>query len=115
MLAAFTQIILFQLVGEIITRGLGWPMPGPVLGLMLMFVFLLIKGGPGEELQQTSQNLLQHLSLLFVPAGTGLLLHLHTLEKEWLPLSVALVGSTLLAMAVTALVLKWLAPKGEQP
>ncbi|MGB4467682.1 MAG: CidA/LrgA family protein [Azovibrio sp.] len=115
MLAAFTQIILFQLAGEIITRGLGWPMPGPVLGLMLMFAFLLIKGGPGEELQQTSQNLLQHLSLLFVPAGTGLLLHLHTLAKEWLPLSVALVGSTLLAMAVTALVLKWLAPKGEQP
>lgn len=115
MLAAFTQIILFQLLGEIITRGLHWPMPGPVLGLMLMFAFLLIKGGPGQELHQTSQNLLQHLSLLFVPAGTGLLLHLHTLEKEWLPLAVALVGSTLLAMAVTALVLKLMTPKGEQP
>lgn len=115
MLAAFTQIILFQLLGEVITRGLHWPMPGPVLGLLLMFAFLLMKGGPGQELQQTSQNLLQHLSLLFVPAGTGLLLHLHTLEKEWLPLTVALVGSTLLAMAVTALVLKLLAPKGEQP
>lgn len=115
MIAAFTQIILFQLAGEILTRSLGWPMPGPVLGLLLLFLYLLHRGGPGEELQHTSRHLLEHLSLLFVPAGTGLLLHLHTLEREWLPLIVALVASTLLAMAVTALVLKLLAPAGERP
>lgn len=115
MLAAFTQIILFQLAGEILTRSLEWPMPGPVLGLLLLFLYLLARGGPGVELQQTAQSLLQHLSLLFVPAGTGLLLHLHTLEREWLALGIALIGSTLLAMAVTGLVLKGLAPRKELP
>jgi holin-like protein len=109
MLAAFTQILIFQLGGEILSRSLGLPLPGPVLGLVLLFLFLVWRGGPGPELQGTAQNLLQHLSLLFVPAGTGILLHIATLEREWLPISVALVLSTFLAMAVTALVIAGLA------
>ncbi len=125
MLAAFTQILLFQLAGEVIARGLGLPVPGPVLGLLLLFAFLLWRGGPGPELQQAAQNLLQHLSLLFIPAGTGILLHIATLEREWLPISVAMVVSTVLAMAVTALLIQYLSPRqrhghqetaaGEQP
>jgi holin-like protein len=109
MLAAFTQILIFQLVGEIASRGFALPLPGPVLGLVLLFAFLVWRGGPSPELQGTAQNLLQHLSLLFVPAGTGILLHVATLEREWLPISVALVLSTFLAMAVTALVIAGLA------
>lgn len=111
MLAAFTQILLFQLAGEVIARGLGLPVPGPVLGLLLLFAFLLWRGGPGPELQQAAQNLLQHLSLLFIPAGTGILLHIATLEREWLPISVAMVVSTVLAMAVTALLIQLLSPR----
>lgn len=111
MLAALTQILLFQLAGEVITRGLGWPVPGPVLGLMLLFAFLLLRGGPSPGLQQTAQNLLQHMSLLFVPAGTGILLHLHTLKQEWLPLTISLIVSTFLAMAVTALLVQALSRK----
>jgi len=111
MLAAFTQILLFQLAGEVIARGLGLPVPGPVLGLLLLFAFLLWRGGPGPELQQAAQNLLQHLSLLFIPAGTGILLHIATLEREWLPISVAMVVSTVLAMAVTALLIQFLSPR----
>ncbi|MDD3484004.1 CidA/LrgA family protein [Azovibrio restrictus] len=111
MLAAFTQILLFQLAGEVIARGLGLPVPGPVLGLLLLFGFLLWRGGPGPELQQAAQNLLQHLSLLFIPAGTGILLHIATLEREWLPISVAMVVSTVLAMAVTALLIQFLSPR----
>ncbi|WP_026688292.1 CidA/LrgA family protein [Azovibrio restrictus] len=113
MLAAFTQILLFQLAGEVIARGLGLPVPGPVLGLLLLFAFLLWRGGPGPELQQAAQNLLQHLSLLFIPAGTGILLHIATLEREWLPISVAMVVSTVLAMAVTALLIQLLSPRQQ--
>ena len=63
-------------------------------------------GGPGEGLRQTSGQLLQHLSLLFVPAGTGIVLYGDRIAAEWLPLLVALFLSTFLAIAVTALVLK---------
>ena len=71
-----------------------------------LFVFLVLKEGPGKELQQTAQSLLQHLSLLFVPAGTGILVHLNRVGDEWLPLVLAIVLSTLLTLVITALVMK---------
>lgn len=106
MLAALTQLLLFQLLGESLTLLLALPVPGPVLGMLLLFIFLLLRRGPSPQLQSTSQNLLQHLSLLFVPAGTGIVLHLHRLRQEWLPLAVALLLSTLITLAVTALLLQ---------
>lgn len=111
MLAALTQLLLFQLVGEIFVRALGIPVPGPVIGMGLMFLFLLLRGGPDEGTRTTANTLLQHLSLLFVPAGTGVMLHFHRLQSEWLPIAVALVASTFIAMGVTALVLKALSSR----
>ena len=106
MLSALTQLLIFQLLGEVIARGLALPIPGPVLGMLFLFVALLIKGGPGQELQGTSQTLLQHLSLLFVPAGTGIMVHLHRVADEWFPLLLSLLISTLATLVVTALVMK---------
>lgn len=113
MLNALTLLLAFQLTGEVIARGLDLPVPGPVLGMALLFLTLVLRGGPGEELKQTSGTLLQHLSLLFVPAGTGVMLHLHRLQDEGLALVAALIVSTLAGMAVTALVLKALLGRGQ--
>lgn len=106
MIAALTQLLLFQLAGEVIARGLDLSVPGPVIGMALLFLFLTLRQGPGEELQKTSQGLLQHLSLLFVPAGTGVMLHLHRLRDEWLPILLSLLVSTAATLAVTALVMQ---------
>ncbi len=110
MLSALTQLLLFQLAGEVLARGLGLPIPGPVLGMLFLFVALVIRGGPGESLQGTSQTLLQHLSLLFVPAGTGIMVHLHRVADEWLPLLLSLLISTLATLVVTAWVMKLCQP-----
>ncbi len=109
MIGALTQLLLFQLAGEVVARGFGLPVPGPVLGMLFMLAALAVRGGAGEELTATSQKLLQHLSLLFVPAGTGVMLHLNRVADEWLPLLVALVVSTAATLAVTALAMKLLA------
>lgn len=108
MLAALTQLLLFQLAGEVTARGLGLPVPGPVLGMLLLFGWLILRDGPSEELRGTTQNLLQHLSLLFVPAGTGVMLHLGRLRDEWLAITVSLVVSTFIGMIVTGMLLQWL-------
>lgn len=105
MIAALTLLLVFQLVGEVITRALALPIPGPVIGMALLFLALLVRGDPGDKLRQTAGTLLQHLSLLFVPAGTGIVLYGDRLAAEWLPLAVALAGSTALALVVTAMVL----------
>ena len=102
MLSALTQLLIFQLAGEVLARGLDLPIPGPVLGMVFMFLALAIRGGPDEDLQTTSQTLLQHLSLLFVPAGTGIMVHLHRVADEWLPLTLSLLASTLATLLVTA-------------
>jgi holin-like protein len=106
MLSALTQLLIFQLIGEVFARWFNLPVPGPVIGMLLLFATLVLRGGVDQELQTTSQNLLQHLSLLFVPAGTGVMLHLHRVADEWLPLLASLLISTLATLVVTALVMK---------
>ena len=106
MLGAITLLLVYQLLGEVIALALGLPIPGPVIGMLLLFLTLLARGGVSGELRDTANNLLSHLSLLFVPAGTGVMVHLARVADEWLPITVALLGSTVLTIAVTALVMR---------
>jgi len=106
MLAALSLLMLCQLCGEVIVRWLALPVPGPVAGMLLLFVFLVIRKGPDAELRSTSQNLLKHLSLLFVPAGTGIVLHLGRVGEQWLALLLSLLLSTVLTLLVTAWVMR---------
>lgn len=117
MLAALTLLLVFQLIGEIIALSFALPVPGPVIGLALLFLWLSLRGGPKPELQSTASGLLQHLSLLFVPAGTGVMLHLSRMADEWVPLTIALLASTTLGLLVTAGVMVLLAKKhtAEEP
>jgi holin-like protein len=114
MLNAITLLLLFQLAGEAIALFFALPIPGPVIGMALLFATLAFRGGPSTELRTTAQNLLQHLSLLFVPAGVGVMLHWQRMADEWLPIVASLVASTFITIAVTALVLRALQRrKGE--
>lgn len=110
MIGALTWLLLYQLTGEILAHALALPVPGPVIGMALLFLTLIIRGYGNrpmpKALQQTASTLLQHLSLLFVPAGTGVMLYFQLILDEWLPISVALIISTLGAMTVSALILR---------
>ncbi len=108
MLNALTLIFCFQLAGESLVTATALPIPGPVCGMALMFAGLLVRGGIPEDLGRVGDALLGNLSLLFVPAGVGVMLHLGLLRAEFLPISVALIGSTLITIAVTAALMQWL-------
>lgn len=108
MIGAITLLLVLQLVGEVLARGLMLPIPGPVVGMALLFAALAWRGGPSPDVRNTAQNLLQHLSLLFVPAGTGVMLHFQRLSDEWLPLLASLLISTAVTIALTALLLRLL-------
>jgi holin-like protein len=109
---AFALLLFCQLAGEILSHGLDLPMPGPVIGLMLLFAGLILAQNLGKvtaasitdtPLGRAAGGLLQYLSVLFVPAGVGVIDHLHLLETYGLVLFLALFVSTALALAVTAL------------
>ena len=106
MINALAALLAFQLVGEALAHLLRLPVPGPVLGMALLLAFLIFSEASAQRLRPTAIEMLHHLSLLFVPAGVGILLHATRLAQEWLPILVALVCSTALAIVVTALVIE---------
>jgi holin-like protein len=110
MLEAATWLLIFQLAGEIIARLAGLPLPGPVLGMAMLVVALFLRPALAEKLGALVDGLLANLGLLFIPAGVGVSLHLGLLREEWLPILVALVGSTIAGIVVTALVYDTLSP-----
>ena len=95
-------LLACQLAGETVSRATNIPVPGPVIGLVLVFAGLLWLKRVPEPLERTSRGLLDNLSLLFVPAGVGVVQHLDILRAQWLPIAAAILGSTLLTMWVTA-------------
>ena len=103
----FTILLTCQLVGEVITRLFQWPVPGPVLGMVILFCALLVRGHVPEELGAVTGGLLQNLSLLFVPAGVGVMLHAQLLAAHWAALAAALVLSAAITIVVTGLVMTW--------
>lgn len=109
MIGYLTLIFTCQLLGELTVRLLGLPLPGPVVGMVMLFVFLLLRKSVPEGLDQASGGLLKAMSLLFVPAGTGVMLHFRALGEALLPLGLALVVSTFLTILVTAKMMQWLA------
>lgn len=108
MLASITLILSCQLGGELLSQFFGLPVPGPVIGMVILFAILMLRGSVSAPLAATGDGLLSHLSLLFVPAGVGVMVHLHLLADNWWPITAALIGSTLATIVVTALVMVWL-------
>lgn len=114
-LRSFLILLTAQLVGETLHRALHLPLPGPVLGMALLAAILLMrKREPDAALVQTSNGLLRWLGLLFIPAGAGVVANLGLLRSSWLPITVALLLSTALTVAATALVMQWLLRRGER-
>jgi holin-like protein len=109
MLEALATLLVFQTVGEALSYLLRLPVPGPVIGMALLLGLLVIQPASIDRLRPTSLELLKHLSLLFVPAGVGVMLHVARIGNEWLPIVVSLLVSTALAIVVTALVVTWTA------
>ncbi len=108
MLNSLTLILCCQLAGEFTVKATGITAPGPVIGMLILLVILLLKGSVQNELETTANSLLNNLSLLFVPAGVGLMLHFQLIGKEWLPITISLIISTILTIAITGLMMVWL-------
>ena len=112
MIYAITALLVFQLIGELIVRTLGLPLPGALAGMLLLFAGLLLLGRVPEELKRTTGTLLQHMMLLFIPAITGVMLHFERVAREWQPFLIASVVGAGVTLVVTAATLQWLLRRG---
>jgi len=108
MLPYLTLIFVCQLLGEVAVGLLALPVPGPVVGMVLLFLYLLLRKAVPDALGQTAGTLQRYMSLLFVPAGAGVMMHFKLLGEAILPIGAALVVSTVVTIIVTALMMRWL-------
>lgn len=107
MLAGLTWLLIFQCIGEGISYVFSLPIPGPVLGMLFLFLTLQIKDKLPDTWREAGHGILSHLSLLFIPAGVGVMLHWRQIANEWLAISIALIVSTTLAIISTALTIQY--------
>ena len=131
MIVSLTLILLAQLVGEALARGAALPVPGPVIGMALLLLFMVVRdrwrgkatrilAAPLVDgtLERSGKGLLAHLSLMFIPAGAGIVGRLDVLEAHGLALACVVVVSTLATLTATALtfvaVKRWVSPE-ERP
>lgn len=106
LLPAFTALLVCQLLGTALQRALSLPVPGAVLGMLILFAALLVRKTPPREIDRASRLLLRFLPLLFVPAGVGVIDQFGLIGKEWLPLSVTLVVTLIATIAFTGVVMQ---------
>ncbi|MDP3777994.1 CidA/LrgA family protein [Methylotenera sp.] len=107
MIDGLVQILIWQGMGELISKFFIPDIPGPVIGLLLLLSFLVIKGEVNQPLGMVADTFRQHLGLLFVPASVGVVLFLPDLKTHGLAVTLALLVSVVLTIGVTALVLKF--------
>ncbi|MGC8524455.1 MAG: CidA/LrgA family protein [Acidibrevibacterium sp.] len=112
MVQGVTVLLICQFIGEVLTRALALPVPGPVLGMLILLAGLALGGRAGKsapEVKRAAEGLLSHLGLLFVPAGVGVITELDVLGANWLAVVLTLFGSTMAGLIVTGVVMQRLA------
>ena len=113
-LYAFLALLVLQWVGEVLVQALGLPLPGALVGALLLLVGLLLLGRLPKALEQTSGALLQNLMLLFIPIVAGVMLHFERIASEWLPFLASGIGGAVLTLLVTASVFRWMLQRSGQ-
>lgn len=111
MISGLVQILLFQGIGELASKFLLPTLPGPVIGLVLLVLFLVLRKEINPELAMVADAFSQYLGLLFVPAAVGVVLFLPQLQANAFAIISALVGSVILTIGSSAFVVRFLSSK----
>ncbi len=106
MFAGIAVLLACQAVGEWLVVALHIAVPGPVLGMALLAAVLAGARRVPAGLERVADGLLKAMPIFFIPAGVGVMVLQSTLRGAWLPITVALLGSTLLAIIATAAVMR---------
>lgn len=102
MLRSLTILLVFQLAGECLSALLNWPVPGPVLGMLLLLSVLILRGRLSAGLADDAQHLLRYLPLILIPPSVGIMDHGPTLREEGLAVGLTIVLTTIFSLLLAA-------------
>lgn len=114
MIRGFAILLGCQLLGELIVRAGSWPVPGNVIGMVILLTTLIAGVVQLEWVVEAAELLLSHMAMLFVPVGVAVMLYFDLIAREWLPILAATILSTFVVLAATGLVAKGLAGASEE-
>jgi len=106
-------ILIPYIIGVVLQLTFNLPIPGSVIGLIILFLGLQIGILKVEMIEELCEFLLSNMSFFFIPAGVGLMTAFGVLKGKWIPFIIIVVFSTCIVWIVTALVVKFLR-KGHQ-
>lgn len=102
MVNGLIALLAYLFAGDIISTFFDLPIPGGIIGMILMFITLLIRGKVDEPIDTASNGLIRHIGLLFVPAGVGITQYFDLLEREWPIMVFASISTMLLTLILSA-------------
>ncbi|WP_372920503.1 CidA/LrgA family protein [Salegentibacter sp.] len=106
MLKSLLYIFGFLLLGELISWLFQIPVAGNILGMLLIFIALKLKLIQLEDVKPASDKLIKYLVVFFIPYGVGLMVYFNMVAEFWLPITVAVVFSSILTLYITAVILE---------
>lgn len=108
---AFAALAACQIAGGLISQHLRLPVPGTVIGLLIMLAALSLLRRVPSALREVADFLLKHLNLFYIPAAIGIMAHVALVRQDILPILAALFGSTFLSLIIGVLVFQWVRGK----
>ncbi|SEA15676.1 CidA/LrgA family protein [Microbulbifer marinus] len=113
-LAGAAILLGCERLGRTISEALALPVPGSVLGMLLLLLALMVYGRVPRGLAQVSEQLLRLLALLFLPAAVGVFYLRDLSAQDWLGLLAATVVGTLVSLTLCALLLARLLKRADR-
>ncbi|MFD2189866.1 CidA/LrgA family protein [Pistricoccus aurantiacus] len=113
LIAGMSLLLICQFLGELVVRSFALPVPGPVMGMLILLIGLMINGRVPDSLRKAGEGLLRYLTLLFVPAGVGVMVHSDLIRADFWTLVITLILSTAVTLGVTGKVMNWLVKRLE--
>ncbi|PPK61113.1 CidA/LrgA family protein [Malaciobacter marinus] len=111
MLKGIIVLLIFQFLGECITKLFSLLIPGPVIGMILLLLFLMIRKSSFKSLDNAVFIHLRYLPMLFIPAAMGIITQADILQKEFWAILISLVLGTIIALAFSAKLMDYLTEK----
>ena len=106
MLSGIVTLLLFTVIGNLLSDGLRLPVPGAVIGLILLVAYIQLKGEIDESLDTVSQFCIRYLAALFLPGLVGVFFLGDLLAQQWLPIALVILVATPVSLLLTALLMQ---------
>ncbi|MBO0369128.1 CidA/LrgA family protein [Pseudomonas putida] len=115
LLRGLTWLVLFQLLGTALNHLLVPILPGPIISLLLLLVFLIARGEVGKPLNEAASSLLRYLPLLLVPPAVGVMVYAKDIAADFWAIVGALVLSCLLTLVFVGVLMQKLIQRQSKP